>query len=607
MMLLLIASLILAIFQNSSSAQPVTAVNAGSRMNQYVDSLLALMTLEEKLGQLVQYAWPWNDEQREKVLQAFIKEGKVGSFLGVHGVERTRLLQRIAVEESRLKIPLLFAHDVIHGFRTIFPVPIAEASSWDPAAVEQSARIAAIEATAAGLHWTYAPMVDIARDPRWGRIVEGSGEDPYLGSVMAAARVRGFQGQDLSASNTLLACTKHFVAYGGAEGGRDYNTVDISERTLREIYLPPFHAAVKAGVATLMGGFNEIAGVPMHANHYLLTKVLREEWGFRGLVISDYTAVMELQKHGVAATPAQAGMLALEAGVDIDIDAEREKRLLLHPDHLKAARDLARKAIVLLKNERQVLPLAKNLKTLAVIGSLADDKNSSLGSWAAAGRPEDAVTILEGIRRAVSPQTKVLYAKGGGVSATTDRSGIQTAVNLAKEAEAVVLVLGETADMSAEAANRSALDLPGLQQELAQAVHATSKPVVAVLMNGRPLSINWLAENVPAILETWFLGVQMGPAVAEVLFGDYNPGGKLPVTFPRTVGQVPIYYNHKNTGRPPSEDRFTSKYLDLPSSPLYPFGYGLSYTKFSYSNLKLSAAKMKLEEAQRQFCRWDLR
>jgi beta-glucosidase len=459
---------------------------------------------------------------------------------------------------------------------------------------------------------------------------------------MAAARVRGFQGEDLADANTMLACAKHFAAYGGAEGGRDYNTVDISERTLREIYLPPFHAAVKAGVATVMGAFNEIAGIPMHANGYLLNELLRGEWEFDGLVVSDYTAIMELQSHGVAATPTQAGMLAIQAGVDIDMmsaiyihdlpemvrtgklpeavvdqavkrvlqakyraglfddpyrysDPQREQTLMLNAEHLAAARDLARKSIVLLKNERQVLPLSKEIKTLAVIGPLADDKRAPLGSWAAAGRSEDVVTILQGIRSAVSSKTKVLYAKGCEVE-ESDRSGFQQAVDVAKMADTVILALGENADMSGEAASRSTLDLPGVQQELAEAIHATGTPVVVLLMNGRPLSITWLAEHIPALLETWFLGVQMGHAVADVLFGDYNPGGKLTVTFPRSVGQVPIYYNHKNTGRPPGENKFTSKYLDLPSSPLYPFGHGLSYSEFAYSNLQLSNATMEISD-----------
>lgn len=600
------------------------------------------MTLEEKLGQLAQYRWNWRDEAVKEQYRQFIREGRVGSFLGIAGVERTRELQRLAVEESRLKIPLLFAEDVIHGWRTTFPVPLAEAGSWDPEMVERSARIAAIEASAMGLHWTFAPMVDIARDPRWGRIVEGAGEDPYLGSAMAAARVRGFsRGDDLSAPNTLLACAKHFAAYGGAEGGRDYNTVDISERTLREIYLEPFRAAVRAGAGSIMSAFNEVNGVPMTANGWMINDILRGEWGFTGLMVSDYTAVEELQAHGVAANRSEAGILALTAGVDIDMvsgiygndlpeavrhgklaeslvdravrrvleakyrlglfddpyryhDAEREKTLLLAPEHIAAAREMARKSIVLLKNVKETLPLSKNLKTLAVIGALADDRRSSLGPWSGAGDTADVVTLLEGIGKALPAATKILYAEGYDKKTFADRGGFPRAIQAAKSAEAVILVLGETAGMSGEASNRASLDLPGEQEALARAIHATGKPLIVVLMNGRPLSINWLAENVPAILETWFLGVQTGPAAADVLFGDVNPGGKLPVTFPRSAGQIPIYYNHKNTGRPPKAgEHYTSQYLDLPFTPLYPFGYGLSYTTFEYRGLRLSASEIE--------------
>jgi beta-glucosidase len=632
MSLSLLASMVLASLLAIEEAQG-TAPH--SQMDRFIDSLVAWMTVEEKLGQLTQV-----HERGEEEIRVEIRAGRVGSLLGSHGAAHLRELQRVAVEESRLKIPLLFALDVLYGFRTIFPVPLAQASSWDPAAVEQAARIVAIEATAAGVHWTYAPMVDIARDPRWGRVVDGAEEDPYLGSVMAAAHVRGFQGTDLSAPNSLLACAKHYVAYGGAEGGRDYNVVDVSERTLRETYLPPFRAAVDAGVATVMPAFNEVVGIPMHANRRLLRDVLRGKWGFDGVVVSDHTGIKELVAHGVAGTPAEAGMLALRAGVDVDMvsqiyvdvlprlvraekllqaavddavrrvlrakyrlglfedpyrggDPARERDSMLTPAHLAAAREMARKSTVLLKNERKVLPLSKSIGTLAVIGPLADDAQAPLGRWGGIGRPEDVVTVLAGIRRAVSPATKVLYAKGADVQGT-DTSGFTEAVNLASEADAVVLILGEHHGMSGEATSRSTLDLPGMQLELAKAVHATGKPVVVVLMNGRPLSITWLAEHVPAILEAWFLGVQMGPAVADVLFGDVSPSGKLPVTFPRAVGQVPIYYNHKNTGRPPSPtDFFTSKYLDLPWTPLYPFGHGLSYTTFAYRNLRLSALTLR--------------
>ncbi|MGQ0713814.1 MAG: glycoside hydrolase family 3 N-terminal domain-containing protein [Gemmatimonadaceae bacterium] len=614
-----------------ADAQPNAA-----RATRFVDSILARMTLEEKLGQLTQLPGRWGDTgpQVPEGGEDEIRRGQVGSFLGVFGAGYTRRMQELALQ-SRLKIPLLFAHDVIHGFRTIFPVSLAEAASWDPEAVERSARIAATEATAAGLHWTFAPMVDIARDPRWGRIVEGAGEDPYLGSIMAAARVRGFQGSDLGASSTMMATAKHFVAYGAAEGGRDYNVADISEVTLREVYLPPFHAAVAAGARSVMGGFNEIGGVPMHASERLIDGLLRREWGWDGLLVSDWTGVLELIPHGVAADSAAAGALALRAGVDVDMvsriyirklpalvrggrvpmrdvdaavrrvlrakyelglfqdpyrysDTARERRTLLAAEHRAAARDLARKSIVLLKNEPRVLPLAKSLGSVAVIGALATDGRSSMGNWAAAGRAEETVTILDGIRHAM-PNARVTHAQGADV-VTEDTSGFAEAVAAARGADAVIVVAGEHQEQSAEANNRAFIDLPGVQGRLVRAIHATGKPMVVVLMGGRPLSIPWIAANVPAILETWYLGSEMGNAVADVLFGDANPSGKLPVTIPRTVGQVPIYYNHRMTGRPPQEqNKYTSKYIDVPWTPLYPFGHGLSYTTFAYRNLRLSA------------------
>ena len=627
-----------------TSATPTQQAAHDPAMEQFVDSVLAKLTLEEKLGQLAQYrgrGTPTGPQVPEGG-EAEIRAGRVGSFLNVHGAAYTREMQRIAVEQSRARIPLLFAEDVIHGLRTIFPVPLAEAASWDVAAVERAARVAATEAAAAGLHWTLAPVVDIARDARWGRIVEGAGEDPYLGAAMAAARVHGFQGKDLRDPLTIMATAKHFVAYGAAEAGRDYNTTEVSERTLREIYLPPFKAAVEAGVGSVMGAFNEVSGVPMHANDFLINGVLRREWGWNGVLISDYTGVMELMPHGIAADRTQAGILAITAGVDVDMvsgiyieqlpaavragqmpeavvdeavrrvlrakyrlglfedpfrysDVDREARLTLAAEHIAEARALARKSIVLLKNAPRagapVLPLRKDLRTLAVIGTLAQDRASALGSWAVSGREEDAISVLDGIRQAV-PGTKVLFAAGAPVE-DNDSSDIAEAVRVARGADAVIMVLGEHRDMSAEARNRTSLDLPGVQLQLLQAIHATGVPLVVVLMNGRPLSIPWLDENVPAILETWYLGVQMGPAVADVLFGDYNPGGKLPVTFPRTVGQLPLYYNHKNTGRPPSEeDRYTSKYIDVPWTPLYPFGHGLSYTTFAYSAPRLSATRI---------------
>lgn len=616
--------------------------------DRFLDSLLARMTLEEKLGQLSQPAGPDNATGPAALAgtEADIRAGRVGSFLGVNGAAYTRRLQRVAVEESRLRIPLLFASDVIHGYRTIFPVPLAEAASWDPAMVERSARIAAVEATAHGVHWTYAPMVDIARDPRWGRVVEGSGEDPFLGSAMAVAKARGFQGDDLAADSTLLATAKHFVAYGAAEGGRDYNTADISDRTLHEIYLPPFKAAVDAGARSVMAGFNEIGGVPMHANRHLIRDVLRREWGFDGILVSDYTGVRELIQHGIAADSAAAGALGMRGGVDVDMvsniylsklprlvkdgvvpeslvtqaarrvleakyrlglfddpyrysDTLRERTRTLTPEHLAAAREAAQRSIVLLKNAGGTLPLSRRLRTIAVIGPLADDAASTLGPWAGAGQPEDAVSVLEGIRRAVPAGTRVLYAKGTSVS-EADTAGFAEAVRIAKQAGVVVLVIGENREMSGEAHSRAALDLPGAQQRLAERLVRTRKPVVVVLMNGRPLATPWLEKNAPAILETWFLGVQTGPAVADVLFGAYNPGGKLPITVPRTVGQIPIYYNHKRTGRPPDErERYTSKYLDTPWTPLYPFGFGLSYTTFGYKDLRLSASRIRTTDSLR--------
>jgi beta-glucosidase len=641
----------------ASPAASARSPDAGSRL---ADSLIRLMTLEEKLGQLTMAPAEWNQTGPAATAggDQQVRAGRVGSFLSFWGAAATRRMQRVAVEESRLHIPLLFGQDVIHGWRTVFPVPLAEAASFDPVAVERSARIAAVEATGYGIHWTFAPMVDIARDPRWGRVVEGSGEDPYLGAIMAAARVRGFQGSDssvasgqaLSAPNTLLATPKHFAAYGAAEGGRDYNTADVSERTLWEVYLPPFEAAVRAGAWSLMAAFNDIGGTPAHASQWLLTDVLRRRWGFKGVVVSDWAGVEQLGAHGVAGTRVEAAARALEAGVDIEMSSDlygkdlpgalragrispalidtavhrvlrakyalglftdpyrysdtlRERQVTLTADHRAAARAMAREAIVLLKNDSlpeaaPALPLRKDLKTLAVIGPLADDSASTLGSWAGAGRKEDAVTLLAGVRGAVR-RTRVLYARGAPVD-TVNSSGFAEAERLARTADAVLLVLGERADMSAEAASRTSLELPGAQLALAQAVVRAArragarKPVIAVLLNGRPLALQWLADSVSAIVETWFLGVEHGNATADVLFGDYNPAGRLPVSFPRVTGQVPIYYSHRPTGRPPAEnDHFTSKYIDAPWTPLWTFGHGLSYTTFSYSNLRLSAGSVR--------------
>jgi beta-glucosidase len=606
----------------------------------FVDSVLVRMTVAEKLGQLNQVSGagnptgPGGGERAQRMEQ--LRRGGIGSFLNIIGADTTRALQRIAVEQSRMHIPVIFALDVIHGMRTIFPVPLAEAASWDLLATERAAHIAASEAAAMGIAWTFAPMVDIARDPRWGRIVEGAGEDPYLGAQFAAARVRGFQGTDLRAPNAIAATAKHFAAYGGAEGGRDYNVAEVSERTLRDVYLQPFHAAACAGAATFMASFNEISGVPSHANHHLLTDILRSEWKYDGLVVSDWTGIWELINHGVAADSAQAGELALHAGVDMDMvseiyarvlprsaaakrinmaeldeavrrvlrlkyrlglfsdpygrsNAERERTEILTAANRDAARQSARRSIVLLKNDHNALPLRRDIASLAVIGALAADSAVVLGNWGAIGRREDAVPVLDGIRHAVSVQTTVTYARGASPT-SDDTTGIAEAVRVARAADVVILVVGETGEMSAEAESRSTLALPGAQQQLADALAATGKPVIAVLLNGRPLSIERLQQTMPAILETWFLGVEHGNAVADVLFGDVNPGGKLPVTVPRAVGQVPIYYNHKNTGRPPVvTEKYTSKYWDIPYTPLYPFGFGLSYTMLSVSAPRLSA------------------
>jgi beta-glucosidase len=606
------------------------------------------MTLEEKLGQLTQIGGGTQATGPKAATgtEDDIRRGHVGSFLGVWGADTTRRLQRIAVEETRLHIPLLFAADVIHGFRTIFPVPLAEAASWDVALAERCARAAALEATAHGLDWDFAPMVDIARDARWGRVVEGAGEDPFLGSAFAVARVRGLQSGSAAPASNMIATAKHFVAYGAAEGGRDYNTVDISERTLREVYLPPFRAAVEAGAGSVMAAFNELAGVPMHANPRLLRNVLRDEWSFRGLLVSDYTGVKELMAHGVAATPADAARLALFGGVDVDMvsgfylhelpdlarrdarlsraidaavrrvleaklslglfddpyrysDAAREAARTATPEARALSREAARESLVLLENRGQILPLRKELGTIAVIGALADDTRSVLGNWAAVGRPEEAVSVLAGIRAAVSPKTRVLYARGASPK-SDDTSGFAEAERVARSADAVIAVVGETEDMSGEARSRAHLELPGAQQALVERLAAAHKPLVTILLNGRPLVLSRLVAQAPAVLEAWYPGSEAGHAVADVLFGDYDPSGKLPISFPRTVGQLPIYYAHKPTGRPPSDtEPYSSKYLDVAVTPQYVFGYGLSYARFEYDTPHLGATRVAPEETLR--------
>jgi beta-glucosidase len=629
---------VLAVFSLLLLVTPASQSQAPRNVEQRVNALLAQMTLEEKLGQLQQLDGEGNGNFRPEHLD-LIRKGLLGSTLNVRGAQRTNQVQRVAVNESRLKIPVLFGFDVIHGYRTIFPIPLAEASSWDPALAERSAAVAAQEANNAGVRWTFAPMLDIARDPRWGRITEGAGEDPFLGAAFARARVRGFQGNDYGAADRVLACAKHWVAYGAAEGGRDYNTTDLSENTLREIYFPPFKAAVDAGVGTLMSSFNAINGVPASANPFTLTKVLRQEWKFDGFVVSDYTSVRELINHGVAGNEEEAAALALNAGIDMEMvsrsfnqfgpqllkqnklttatideavrrilrikfrlglfdkpytDETREPGSLLRPESIRLAREIAGRSMVLLKNDRDALPLNKSLGSIAVIGPLADDRRAPLGWWAGDGKPEDTVTPLTGIKEKVSAQTKVGYAKGCEVTGDST-AGFQEALDLAKASDVAIVFVGEIADMVGEGASRASLDLPGRQMQLVQAIHATGKPTVVVLVNGRPLSIGWIVDNVPAILESWMGGSQSGNAIADVLFGDVNPGAKLPVSFPRTVGQIPIYYNHMNTGRPPDpSNRYNSKYFDVPWTPLFPFGYGLSYTTFKTSNLQLSTPRINI-------------
>jgi beta-glucosidase len=601
-----------------------------------INALLAKMTLAEKLGQLQQLDGDFPTGAGRPEHFEMVRKGLLGSTLNVRGAKNVNELQRAALA-SRLKIPHLFAFDVIHGYRTIFPVPLGEAASFDLRSAELSAYIAAKEARAAGVAWTFAPMVDIARDPRWGRIVEGAGEDTFLGAQFAAARVRGFQGTDYSQPDRVLACAKHWVAYGAAQAGRDYSTTDISENTLYNVYFPPFKAAKDAGVDTFMSSFNDLNGIPATANRWVMTDVLRNQWKFDGFVVSDYTAVMELINHGIAGDEADAVRLALNAGVDMEMvsrfynkhgeqlvkdrkltlatideavrrilrikyrlglfdkpytDESLEAKTLLTPEHRKAAREIAGKSFVLLKNDDQTLPLRKNIKELAIVGSLADSKEDVLGSWNGDGKVEDAVSLLEGVRNKLGNGTKIRYAKGCDAKCE-DTSGFKDAVDAAKDSDFTILVLGESAAMSGEAASRSDIDLPGRQLDLVKAIHATGKPYAVVLMNGRPLTISWLAENSPAILETWFAGTEAGNAISDVLFGDVNPSGKLPVTFPRSVGQIPIFYNMMNTGRPfKAEDKYTSKYLDIPNTPLYPFGYGLSYTTFQLSNLRLSSKQI---------------
>jgi beta-glucosidase len=620
-------------------------------IDQKVNALLKKMTIEEKIGQLNQYT---GDNSATGPItinpnkQAEIKAGLVGSMLNVVGTKYTRQYQELAMQ-SRLKIPLLFGQDVIHGYKTTFPIPLAEAASWDLQAIELAARVAATEASASGIHWTFAPMVDIGRDPRWGRVMEGAGEDTYLGSKIAYARVKGFQGNKLGDLNSVMACVKHFAAYGAAVGGRDYNSVDMSERMLFETYLPPFKAALDAGAATFMNSFNDLNGIPATGNAHLQRDILKGKWNFQGFVVSDWGSIGEMVAHGYSKDLKAAALSAITAGSDMDMesnayrynlaelvkegkvsidliddavkrilrkkyelglfenpykysDEKRAEKALNNPENRKAALQVAEKSIVLLKNENQTLPLSKSFKTIAFIGPMVKEYKANMGFWSVELPDVDydkwVVSQWDGLQNKVGKTTKLLYAKGCEVDGD-NKGGFAEAVATAKQADVVILSIGERRDMSGEAKSRSDLHLPGVQEDLVKAIQATGKPVVVLINAGRPLIFNWTADNVPAIVYTWWLGTEAGNAIANVLFGDYNPSGKLPMTFPREVGQVPIYYNHFSTGRPaPNEDAtgYVSSYIDLKNSPKFPFGYGLSYTKFNYSNLKLSSAKIKSNE-----------
>ena len=623
-------------------------------IDQKVETLLSKMTLEEKIGQMNQYNGFWDftgpapkGGHAEKKYED-LKNGLVGSMLNVRGVKDVTAVQKVAVEQSRLGIPLIIGFDVIHGYKTISPIPIAESASWDLDAIKKSAEMAALESSAAGINWTFAPMVDISRDARWGRVMEGAGEDPYLGSKIAEARVNGFQGNNLSLNSTIAACAKHFAAYGFAEAGRDYNTVDIGTSTLYNMVFPPFIAAKNAGVKTFMNSFNELNGIPATGNKYLQRDILKEEWAYDGFIVSDWGSITEMIAHGHAKDGKHAAELALNAGSDMDMEShlyvkhlenlvgddkvdlnfiddatrrilkvkyelglfddpykycnlEREKEITGSEEINNAALDIAKKSIVLLKNNNNLLPLKKEGQKIALIGALASDKTSPLGSWRIAADDNTAISVLEGMNQ-YSGNT-VTFAKGADLTHgktefvtelkinTTDKSEFKKAKEVARNADVVVMVLGEHGFQSGEGRSRASLDLPGVQQELLEEIFSVNSNIVLVLNNGRPLAINWADENIPAILEAWQLGTQSGHAIAQVLYGDYNPSGKLPMTFPRNVGQVPLYYNYKNTGRPnlPGPDSvFWSHYNDEENTPLYPFGYGLSYSTFKYSNLSIT-------------------
>lgn len=632
-----------------------------SSLDARIDSVMSLMTLEEKIGQLnlpSAGAFVTGAAESSDIAKK-IEEGKVGGLFNIKGVTAIREMQQIAVEKSRLKIPLIFGMDVIHGYESVFPIPLGLSCSFDRELIERTARIAAVEASADGINWTFSPMVDVSRDPRWGRVSEGNGEDPYLGSEIAKAMVRGYQGTDLSANNTILSCVKHYALYGASEAGRDYNTVDMSRHRMYNDYFPPYKAAVEAGVGSVMASFNEIDGIPATANKWLLTDVLRTEWGFNGFVVSDYTGVSEMIAHGIGDIQTVTAR-AVDAGLDMDMvsegllttlsksveegkiteqqidaacrrilkvkfqlglfddpykycDADRAKHEVFTEANRAEARKAATQSFVLLKNEGNILPIKKS-GTIALVGPMADAKENMTGTWSVAARFSESISVRAGLEKAVGSQAKIVYAKGSnldedetleanstmfGKSLHRDKRSAaelrEEAVRIARNADVIVAAVGEAAEMSGEAASRSNIEVPATQRELLQALLKTGKPVVVVLFTGRPLALSWEHQNVPAILNVWFGGSEAGDAIADVLFGDVNPSGKLSATFPQNVGQVPIYYAHKNTGRPlrgPWFQKFQSNYLDVSNDPLYPFGYGLSYTTFEFGDLSLNKTEM---------------
>jgi len=659
----IILSLIFTLFScNKETTEPKHST-LNKSIEKKVDSVLALMHINEKIGQLVQYSGKWNatgpsSTKSDQHKLDKLKKGEVGSMLNITSVASIRETQKIVMEHSRLKIPLIFAYDVIHGYKTIFPIPLGETASWDLDVMKQSAAVAAKESAASGLNWTFAPMIDVSRDARWGRVMEGAGEDPYLNAVVGVARIKGFQGDDLSNINTIAACAKHFAGYGFGEAGRDYNTVNVGANELHNTILPPFKAAAEAGAATFMNSFNDIDGIPATGHKALQRDILKGEWNWNGLVVSDWGSIGEMRAHGYAEDKKHAAEIALNAGSDVDMESyayeahletlldenkisiekiddavkrvlrlkfelglfddpykycneQREKDEVYSEENLAIARDVAKKSIVLLKNENKQLPLSKSIKSIAVIGPLADDKDSPLGNWRAKGEYNSAVSLLEGVKKAAGKNTKIHYAKGVDLTIptiasganqfllplkfnTTDDSGIAKAVEAAKKSDVVLLAIGENAYQTGEGRSQTNIGFLGFQNELLEAIYKVNKNIIIVLMNGRPMDLSRASEIAPSILECWHLGSESGNAIADVIFGDYNPSGKLPVSFPHNVGQEPLYYNQKNTGRPYSNKHVTfSGYRDAPKTALYPFGFGLSYTTFRYDNFQLNTNEIK--------------